>query len=130
MPHHAAGYSGNWHGRYETDADPRIAEWLGDDGFRAAVSDLVDLWTWDDPAPPMTLERDEHTRHPAINWRIDQLVTWVALKAYQEYDAVYHHFREGYAFSDPSGRRLTEPATAMTILALKKAAMETSEPPR
>lgn len=78
VPHHAAGYSGNWHGRYETDADPRIAEWLGDDGFLADVSDLVDRWSWEDPAPPATLARDQYTRRPAINWRIDQLVTWVA----------------------------------------------------
>ena len=83
VPHHAAGYLGNWHGKYESDL--RVEEWLNDPRFRNEVRDLVNQWNRVDTSPPQILRQDGWDLTPAINWRIDYLVTWVALNAYYAY---------------------------------------------
>lgn len=121
VPHHAAGYMGNWHNRYEADLESRIPGWMNEPSFENEVKALVQAWSRHDPSPPTTLSVNEWSRQPAINWRIDQMVTWVALNAYKEYSNTYNHFRNGYRFDANSARNLTKLATAMSILALKKA---------
>jgi hypothetical protein len=122
IPHHAAGYNGNWHARYEADLDTAIGNWFGDPNqFNAEVKTLYAQWNRLDPSPPNHLNVADWVKVPASNWRIDQLVTWVALNAYREYDQTYHHFRNGYQFNKGSAKELTKIATAIGLLVLNVA---------
>lgn len=121
IPHHAAGYNGNWHARHESDLNSKMDSWLGDPRFAGEVKELFKQWNRMDSSPPNRLAANDWRKVPAANWRMDQLVTWVALNAYREYDRAYNHFRNGYRFNDNSGRELVKIATAMSLLALCKA---------
>jgi hypothetical protein len=121
VPHHAAGYCGNWHDKYEKALGVQIPVWMADSSFENDVKALVSSWSWHDPSPPTRLSVGDWTRRPAVNWRVDQLVTWVALNAYKEYANTYNHFRSGYRFDSNSAKNLTKLATAMSVLVLKKA---------
>lgn len=122
IPHHAAGYNGNWHARYERDLDSRLATWFSEPAFMNQVRDLFNQWNRTDPAPPTHLEVGDWNRVPARNWRIDRLVTWLALNAYRAYAQTYHHFRNGYSFNPESARQLTTLAVTMGALVLNAAA--------
>jgi len=121
VPHHAAGYNGNWHSRYENDLNSRIPDWLIDTGFENDVKALVASWSRNDPSPPSSLAVGDWRKEPAVNWPISQLVTWVALNAYREYSGTYNHFRNGYRLDTSSAKNLTKLTTAMSVLVLKKA---------
>jgi hypothetical protein len=121
VPHHAAGYMGNWHGRYENDLDTYVESYLNDSAFQSEVKRLFDQWSIFDPFPPSHLNISDWKRTPAINWKIDQLVTWVALNAYREYDITYHHFSQGYQFNSASAKDLVKIAVAMCLLVFSKA---------
>jgi hypothetical protein len=122
VPHHAAGYNGNWHVSYENDLDDKLAGWLeNDEDFAKTVIDLFTSWNRTDDSPPTRLTMSDLTKTPAINWRIDHLVTWVALNAYGEYGRTYNHFRNGYSFHETSAKELTAKATAMSMLVLRMA---------
>jgi hypothetical protein len=127
IPHHAAGYLGNWHGKYEAAIEWNIENiWLNKNnsayqGFVDGVRALVEQWSWVDYLPPDHLNYNDWNRVPAQNWSIDQLVTWLALNAYKAYDQDYHHFKEGYRFNEASARNLTQQAIAMNVLVLRKA---------
>jgi hypothetical protein len=120
VPHHASGCMGNWHGEYERDIKPLIEIWVTEDAFLIETTALVESWNRVDPDPPTHLEVSDWSKTPAINWRIDQLVTWVALNAYREYESTYGNFGGGYSFNEPSARELTKLATAMSTLVLLK----------
>jgi hypothetical protein len=120
VPHHAAGYNGNWHGRYERALDLSIEGCL--DQGAALASQLYQEFSADDPEPPTALAPSGWHRTPRRNWRVDMLVTWVALNAYRSYDQVYGHFREGYSFSLSDAETLTAKALAVCMLILKNAA--------
>jgi hypothetical protein len=121
IPHHAAGYNGNWHMEYERDLDRQIEGWLRDPGFAREAKELFAAWNKRDSAPPASLDRDDWRRTPAANWRIDRLVTWLALNAYREYDQTYQHFRRGYRFNQASAKKLCILAAAMSMLVLEMA---------
>ena len=123
IPHHAAGYNGNWHCRYEKDLNRKLYEWVADPdpAFRDDVRSLFGQWMNEDSSPPTILNQNDWNKIPCINWRIDMLVTWLALNAYHAYDTVYDHFRNGYLVNEPSMKDLTEKAIAMSMLALYKA---------
>jgi hypothetical protein len=121
VPHHAAGCMGNWHADYEEDLDDSIAGWLLDPGFENDVKALVAAWSQDDPSPPTSLSVDDWDETPAVNWPVEQLVTWLALNGYHEYAVTYDNFRNGYSLDTNSARKLTGLATAMSVLVLKKA---------
>ncbi|MEA3325465.1 MAG: AbfB domain-containing protein [Euryarchaeota archaeon] len=122
IPHHAAGYSGNWHTDYERDLESNILRWLLDARFTDIVKRLFRRWNRVDNSPPSHLDVNDWSKIPAINWRVDQLVTWVALNAYKEYSNTYNHFKHGYSFNGYSASALVKIATAMSLLVLKKAA--------
>jgi hypothetical protein len=126
VPHHAAGTLGNWHSRYEADLDAGIPGWLADPGFESEVKALVAAWSRGDPSPPTSLSPDDWDQTPALNWPVEQLVTWLALNSYREYAVTYNHFRDGYTLDTNSARKLTALATAVSVLVLKKAC----SPPR
>ena len=128
VPHHAAGYNGNWHINYERDMNSNISNWLKDSSFKEDVENLVEEWNKEDGSPPNTLGKNDWDKVPAKNWRIDRLVTWVALNAYREYAGTYNHFSNGYTFNANSMRNLTKIAVAMSVLFLIKATEEAGEP--
>ncbi|MEW6573782.1 MAG: stalk domain-containing protein [Bacillota bacterium] len=131
VPHHAAGYLGNWHDRYEENLGRNIENWLRDPAFLNDVKQLVNQWSRIDPScsasgcPVPALRQSDWNKTPAINWRVDQLVTWMALNAYHAYDATYNHFRGGFRFDAANAKELTKKALAISALVLKKAAADT-----
>ncbi|KXB01456.1 hypothetical protein AKJ43_03365, partial [candidate division MSBL1 archaeon SCGC-AAA261D19] len=120
VPHHATGYNGNWHIDYEKDMNKYVKNWLNDPNFKEEIKDLVEEWNRIDSSPPNTLNKKDWNKTPAKNWRIDQLVTWVALNAYREYHTTYNDFKNGYDFNADSMRHLTKLAVAMSVLVLIK----------
>ncbi len=56
-----------------------------------------------------------------MSWTIDQLVTWVALNSYREYEVTYNHFNSGYQTNLGSLKRMAKIATAMALLVYDKA---------
>jgi hypothetical protein len=123
-PQHAAGCLGNYHDKYENDLESWWPRWRDDPSFRAESLSLVRSWhRLDDKPPANDLQlSDRVERKPAGNWRIDQLVTWLALNAYHEFTDTYGGFAGGYTFNLASGRRLVELAVAMSAHVLWKLA--------
>lgn len=121
VPHHASGYMGNWHGKYETVLETKIKNnWLTV-SFENGVKTLVKQWDRKDKAPPNHLNVNDWNKIPAKNWRIDHLVTWIALNAHKEYKNTYKNFKNGYLFDNNSAKNLAKIATAMSVLVLIKA---------
>ena len=121
VPHHAAGYNGNWHSRYENDLHSCLNEWFRDECFVEGIKRLYKGWKDADGALPNRLSRSDWGKVPNIGSRSDTLVTWVALNAYKAYAGTYNHFRNGYRFDAGSAKELTQIATAMSMLFLSKA---------
>lgn len=122
--HHSAGYHGNWHQEYEDEMDDRINTIVNDSIFKESVKRKVTDWSMVDRTPPSTLDSsDWQNKIPAINWKIDILVTWIALNSYHAYsdNGIYNSFSNGYSFNKENAEILTELATAMIILIIKKA---------
>jgi hypothetical protein len=133
VPHHAAGCLGNHHRWYEDLLKKSIDQWVNDPNFKNGVKALFDQWNKDDPNPPNALNVGDHNRVLRRNWRIDWLVTWLALNAYHAYSTVWNSFRSDNpqrpnALPDPdqqhrkiSMRDLTQKAVAICMLALYEA---------
>jgi hypothetical protein len=120
-PHHAAGYNGNWHERYEADVRAHIAQWLTDPNFADEIWRMVDTWRVDRSSLSKNLGPSDWGVQPSIGWRIDFLATWVALNSYRAYSETYQHFQAGYRFDEESAKSLTKLALAMCVLVLWKA---------
>lgn len=121
IPHHAAGLCGNWHSRYETELDSRIPIWRRDAQFQTETKSLFLQWFTNDAHYPTSLNNNDWSKIPKINWKIDMLVTWLALNAYKEYILVFENFKNGYVTNDLVLKELTKKATAMSMLVLCKA---------
>jgi hypothetical protein len=123
VPHHAFGCLGNYHADYEdmlgSYCTRRCGGWLRDQAFIDGVKQFVRAWDREDPDPPLTntyYERSYFLNHtPALNWPIDQLVTWMAVQAWN----AMHPPGE---FAEDIALPLTQKAVAMSVLVLKKAA--------
>jgi hypothetical protein len=124
VPHHAAGYNGNWHTKYEGILEEsKVPNWLRDASFTNDVKELFAKWNRVDNSPPSRLNISDWVKEPAINWRIDHLVTWVALNAYLEYCRTYDVYRrDDFRFNESGAMKLVKIATAMSLLVLKKVA--------
>jgi len=109
---------GNWHTKYEKDLKNGIDNWIDDPSFENDVKSLFNQWNREDSSPPSSLSVNDWNKVPAKNWRIDMLVTWLALSAYRAYDQVYNNFGNGYTYNEPSVKDLTKKATAICMLAL------------
>lgn len=121
IPHHAAGLSGNWHSKYEKELDNKLLVWKNDSKFEKETKSLFSQWWNTNSKCPKSLRIFDAKKVPSINWKIEALVTWLALNAYNEYDLVYDHFRRGYLTNEKSMKELAKKATAMSMLVLCKA---------
>lgn len=133
VPQHSAGCLGNWHQRWEDDfetfVNKRPAGLVFNAGFWQDVKATANAWRRIDPSPPTGLMPRNWDLLPALNWRVDELVTWLALRSYHEYQTTYNYFRNGYQFNPASSRVLAVMGAAMTELVLEKAAMDTGWTP-
>lgn len=121
IPHHAAGYNGNWHVQYEDVLNRLAVRFSRKPAVLAEIRRRVREWTWLDPRPPKRrLELEDRGSRPGLNWPIQQLVTWLALHAYGEYAGTYRHFRNGWTLNRASMERLFILAVALGALVLKK----------
>ncbi|MGD8544617.1 MAG: hypothetical protein PVH12_00435 [Candidatus Bathyarchaeota archaeon] len=121
IPQHAAGCCGNWHAKYEKSLEKKIISWVADVTFKNNVKTLFNQWNKLDSTPPKSLNVADYNKEPKINWKIEWLVTWVALKAYHAYESVYDYFKDGWSFRETSAKKLAQIATAMSMLTLLKA---------
>jgi len=101
--------------------DSKISGWLAETEFSDGVKALVAEWSRTDSSPPSSLKPGDWTKTPSSDWRIDQLVTWVALNSFEEYRGTYGGFKDGYRLNEASAKRLAKLATAMSVVVLKKA---------
>lgn len=121
IPHHAAGYLGNWHQKYEKEFNDTVEKYSEDSLFIREVIDTYKSWEKSDSICPSSLRLENKSLIPSKNWEIDQLVTWIALNSYNEYDKTYNHFKKGYRHDEDSQRYLAAMAFSMSMLILKKA---------
>jgi hypothetical protein len=144
VPHHAAGYLGNYHSSYENFLDrllrPSAKDLEADPTLKARdpvpdATSLFNIWCQTDSDPPGSLHQGDENRTPALNWRIDHLVTWMALHAYRVYSDTFRHFRafggdiipsclDMFRRSEEEIWQLVTRATAMSALVLEKAQRE------
>lgn len=143
IPHHAAGCLGNWHGTYEKSIKQRIEEWISDDSFKQAVIELFRQYNRITSDPPLQLNRSDFSKIPARNWRVDMLVTWLALNAYYAFYDTWKNFEvTGFEWErdlkvkllceEPTNvnsmRDLTQKAVAVSMLVLAEASQFHVEP--
>lgn len=122
IPHHAAGYNGNWHIEYENALDLEAPKFCRSPAFAAEIGRWLKKWQRHDPKPPVgALRRRDRLRSPAVNWSIPSLVTWMAWNAYYEYEYTYHHFKRGFKIVPASLKHLYTLAAGVSILVLVKA---------
>lgn len=120
IPHHAAGYCGNWHSEYEEMLDSKVRSWFDDPTFIKDIIDLCRSWNRNDPSPPHMLGKDDWDKRPAKNWTVDFLVTWMALNAYRSYATTHDNFKDGFTFDETDAKELTKKATAICVLTLSE----------
>ncbi len=127
IPHHAAGTNGNWHAPYEGLLKADVADWYDyQPEWPERALAYLEQWRQIDPSPPERLTLDDRDRVPALNWRFDHLVTWIALHAYHDYATFYDEFRPHgrEQLHTDEGRRhryeLTVKTLAMSALGLLK----------
>ncbi len=121
IPHHAAGYLGNWHQKYEAEFNDTVEKYSKDSVFIKEVIETYKCWEKSDSRCPASLILEHKSLIPSKDWEIDQLVTWIALNSYNEYDKTYNHFKGGYRHDEDSQRFLALLAFSMSMLVLKKA---------
>lgn len=130
VPHHAAGYLGNWHQRYESDLAGQMTNWFKDRKFKNAAITLFKKWKDSKGRAPKQFSRDDWKLTPNQNWRVDKLITWLALNAYRSYSQLYRSFKYGYRFKKIDARHLTINAVAMNMLVWDKARIAASKKAR
>ena len=86
--------------------------------FENEVRDLITQWNVDDVSPPVDLSRDQWSRSVGRNWRIDMLVTWMALNSYRAYDQDFLGSRNDYTFREDVMKDLTKKAMAICAIVL------------
>ena len=79
---------------------------------------LLYQWNNIDENPPTSLIIADYLKIPHRNWRIDLLVTWMALQAYRAYSVIYKGFKSGWIHDVATMRQLTEKAAAICMLVL------------
>jgi hypothetical protein len=145
VPHHAAGYLGNFHDKYEDQIDKFVTKIIENPTFDTSIGTLLEDWTRiiDVHTPILNLNNYKNYK-PALGWNVDAFITWVALNAYDVYINVYNRFKcrmifgeyiahNSCSFANKKGefvidytslRELIKIAVAMSILIFRKAHIE------
>ncbi len=117
IPHHAAGCSGNWHQAYEGSLDFLLMAFIVNPNFKQRIKNLFNLWTNNDDNPPLSLSKNDFNTVPNSNWKIEWIVTWMALNSYQSYKNVYNNF-ETFEPNNSDIMELTAKSVALCMIAL------------
>ncbi len=121
VPHHAGCHHGNWHTKYEDDLDVLMEKLYGDSAFLDEAYGLLKSWA-SQSSPINSIGPNDINLAPNIGWRVDHLMTWVALHAYGHYTATYKSFTAGYSkLDEDSAKELAKYAVAIGALILAKA---------
>jgi len=118
VPHHAAGCNGNWHVDYEVELDRWCGAWLAEPGFHSETRVMLARWLGKAAEIPRCFRMAHLGLRPGKNWRIQDVVTWLALHAYDAYQRVYGSFRKGFKPDHDSMRNLLRLAAAASAWAL------------
>jgi hypothetical protein len=127
IPHHAAGYLGNWHQSYEIGLEDIVLGVVSSVSDKAEIKKIVEAWDRIDVDVPEGLAPGDHSKTPAINWSVEDLATWVALNAYQQYMGDYEPYYRSkgrHIILNDKARELIILGTAMNVIVLKKALSE------
>lgn len=127
IPHHSAGHLGNWHQYYETRIADNVLTVINSAADEIEIRALFSSWDRMDSDVPESLAPEDYIIKPAINWSVENLVTWVALNAYQQYIneyEPYYRFKGDKIIYHDRAKELVRLATAMKVLVLKKALSE------
>jgi hypothetical protein len=124
IPQHVTCYTGNWHREYESRLADQVPVYKETPEFRTNAINYFNQWNRNDPNPPAHITMNDINRIPALNWRIDHLITWVALHAYNSYVHTYNKFSDGFTQNIANMQYLLDIGGAMSMLVLKKASEE------
>jgi hypothetical protein len=127
IPHHTAGYLGNWHQYYETRIADDVLTVINSAAEKIEIKALISSWDRMDHDIPESLAPKDYMKTPAINWSVENLVTWLALNAYRQYKndyEPYYRSKGDKIIYHDKAKELIRLATAMKVLVLKKALSE------
>jgi hypothetical protein len=114
VPHHAAGYIGNFHSSFESESVEYINKWSDDTEFLKSIRNLYEVYNHFDPHPPLILSINDHaSKFPGRNWRKEVVVTWLALGSCSSYENIYGGFRGGSSFNEANAKDLVRKAIAL-----------------
>ncbi len=130
VPHHVTSYTGNWHRDYENSLADVLDGYSETTIFTNNALRYFNEWNRIDTDVSEKITIDDMSKTPAINWRIDHLITWLALHAYDAYDSIYNRFSYGFTANEDNMKHLIDLAGAMSLLVLKKASGEFTNIPR
>ncbi|NTV53506.1 MAG: hypothetical protein HGA76_10925 [Candidatus Firestonebacteria bacterium] len=127
IPHHAAGCMGNWHVEYENALDAFAEKHFPQPEFLEQVRTRVQQWRLRPVGRlPARLTPRDGRRVPSLKWKVQDLVTWLALQAHQAYVHAYGEFKNGFKADVVSQNRLLTLAVAASALVLIKARQSSS----
>lgn len=121
VPHHAACYSGRYHRTYEIELNDFIEQTCFEsETFKDTVKMFLEQWLKSKTPDPKKLSLKDKSLIPSKNWRIDHLITWLALHAFDSFEHVYQGFLDKKSLVEDNAMTLTALATAMSTLMLVK----------
>lgn len=122
VPHHAAGYLGNYHAAYEDSLDAYANEICTNyiSTFQSDVLKLFHQWNKKGATYKTLTYENDYSKVPNKNWNINQLITWAAFKAFHEFDQTYGGFKKNLFFQNSAYGLLTI-SCALSMLVLQKA---------
>ena len=124
IPHHASGYLGNFHEKYEKLLEEKADAYVASITFKTNVLDLYNRWIKISGSVPSLTYPNDYGKVPGLNWRVDYLITWVAFRAYREFSVTYTGFKNFSSLNNASYKKLLEYACAMSMLLIAKAKKE------
>ncbi len=124
VPHHASGYLGNYHRKYEDLLDEYAKKYVLTSTFRSNVLYQYNQWKSNGGTVSSLIYKDDYNKVPGINWRVDHLITWLAFRAYREFSITYSGFNGFNGLNLATTERLLEYSCSMSMLLLEKAAIE------
>jgi len=132
VPHHTAGYLGNYHRDYEDNLEKHAINLVDSPDFLNSVIELFKVWnSFRLPVPEALKYETDYFKIPNLNWSVDMLITWTAFNGYKAYNGVYQNFKKFSSLDKNETDKLLKIACAMSMLIFVKAKdeFEKSLPP-